>query len=93
MVGKSLRLGSVFVIGGVVCLALGLVVLAGASVGTETAAPAVSPVGTGEALQLAPVTTATATATTVAPQPPGERRAFGSGGTVTLYLERTDPNG
>ena len=44
-------------------LALGLVVLVGASAGTETAAPAESPVSVGDAAKLVPVvTTATATA-------------------------------
>ena len=71
-------------------LALGLVVLVGASVGTETAAPTESPVSVGEALQSAQVTTAATVAVAVTAEP--RRSIYGSGGTVTLTLQRTDLN-
>ena len=71
---------------------LGLVVLAGASPGTEIAVPAESPAGGGAVVQLAAVSTPVATTVgPVAEQP--RRTTYGGGGMVTLTLQRTDSNG
>ncbi len=73
---------------------LGLVVLAGASPGTESAVPAESSAGGGAVAQLAAVSTpAAAAAVTSTARPPARRTVFVLGGTVTLHLQRTDPNG
>ncbi len=71
---------------------LGLVVLAGASPGSETAVPTESSAGGGAVAQLAVAPTPAAIA--VAPAAEQARRmTYGSGGTVTLHLRRTDLNG
>lgn len=71
---------------------LGLVVLAGASPGTETAVRTESSHGGGAAAQLAAVSTSVAAAVAPAAEQP-RRTAYGTGGTVTLTLQRTDTYG
>ncbi len=71
---------------------LGLVVLAGASPRTETAVPAESSGGGRAVAQLAAVS---APAATAAKPAAGQsyRTTLGTGGTVTLHLQRTDSEG
>ena len=75
-----------------IAVVLGLVVLAGASPETDSAVPTESSPGGGAVAQLAAVSTPAATAVAPAAEQP-RRMIYGTGGMVTLHLQRTDSNG